>query len=287
MKFEYRKGPPSGGAERGLWHWLSAGVKWRYQALVGRLKAQSGAPIDSLEGNPYVLGSGRYDAERYWANRHNQYRHSFRGVGDITRSEEENIQDYAVAANTITELLGTISFNPRGKRALDVGCGNGFWTGVLRDWGVTTYTGVDITDVMFDLLRGRYPMFEFVAGKFQELPIGPEFELITMIDVTQHITDDIELTAILQRVRSLLATHGVFVVTFWNHERSQENFYETFRLFHFYTAALPGMAYTQPTRFRDKFVSAFFNPGRCPDPLPILHLPFESIAAIAKNIVAT
>jgi SAM-dependent methyltransferase len=232
------------------------------------------------------LDDGRYDAKRYWADRHRSNRHGFRGVGDIDRSDEENIKDYMSAVGSITQLFSIASFNPTGKKVLDVGCGNGFWTGVFQEWDVASYTGVDITDTLFDLLRERHPHLSFMAGDLEQLPLDPGFELITMIDVTQHVTEDVQLRRMLMRLRILLAKDGVFIVTFWNQLRPQENFYEIFRLFSFYTQALDGMAHTQPIRFRDKFVAAFFHQERHLDQVSPKSLPKASILEIARRIVS-
>ena len=267
--------------------WLAAGIRWRYHALLGWVRALAGLSKREASTNPYVLEGGRYDSRKYWSERHNRFRHSFRGVGDISRTEEENIRDYVVAVDTMADLLRSVACNPRGKATLDIGCGNGFWTGIFREWGVASYTGTDITDALFDLLRKRYPTHEFIAGKFEHLPLCPGFQLVTMIDVTQHITDDAELRGILNRMRSLLAENGVFIVTFWNEVRPQQVFYETFRLFSFYTAALDGMAHTQPVRFRDKYAAAFYQPGRRPDSDFLRPLRKESIIEISRQILAT
>jgi SAM-dependent methyltransferase len=273
-------------AAENAWNWLVAGVRWRYRSLVRKLQTLTRKLSSECKKNLYTLSDGHYDAERYWADRHNRYRHSFRGVGNTSRSEDENLHDYVSAVGTVADLLASISFNPRDKTSLDIGCGNGFWTGILKEWGVSSYTGIDITDALFDILRNRYPTCQFVAGKFHQLALRPAYQLITMIDVTQHITDDVELLGILKRVRSLLASDGVFIVTFWNQVRPQEEFYETFRPMKFYTKALSNMAHTGPMRFRDKFITAFYNPQRRLDDVPVRPLSKESIIAVAHQVFA-
>ena len=158
--------------------------------------------------------------------------------------------------------------------------------GIFQEWGVANYTGIDITDALFKQLRNRYPALEFIAGDFQQLPLRSGFQIVTMIDVSQHVTSDTQLQGMLRRVRSLLTKNGVFIVTFWNQARPQENFYEAFRLFGFYTGALDGMAHTEPTQFRDKFIAAFYDPVRQPDNVSARPLPREAIAGIAKQILA-
>ena len=151
---------------------------------------------------------------------------------------------------------------------------------------MANYTGIDITDALFKQLRNRYPALEFIAGNFQQLPLRSGFQIVTMIDVSQHVTSDTQLQGMLGQMRSLLAKNGVFIVTFWNQARPQEDFYEAFRLFGFYTAALDGMAHTEPMQFRDKFIAAFYDPERQPDNVSTQPLPREAIAGIAKQILA-
>lgn len=266
-------------------NWLAAGIAWRYRVLVNRLQAIARVLRGRSHASPYILEGGRYDAAKYWADRHNRFRHSFRGVGNASRSEEENIRDYTLAVDAIADLLRSVSCDPRGKTMLDIGCGNGFWTGIFRAWGVATYTGIDITDALFEQLRNRYPALEFISGDFQQLPLRGGFQIITMIDVSQHVTSDTQLQGMLGRVRSLLADDGVFIVTFWNQARPQENFYEAFRLFGFYTAALDGMAHTEPMQFRDKFIAAFYSPQRRPDDVSAPPLPREAIAGIVERVL--
>jgi hypothetical protein len=106
-----------------------------------------------------------------------------------------------------------------------------------------------------------------------------------MIDVTQHIVEDAQLERILAQASSLLAKDGVLIVTFWNQERPRENFYETFRLFDFYTRALNGLAHTPPMRFRDKFVAAFYHADRQPDHATAEPLSRASILTVVEQIL--
>ncbi len=226
-----------------------------------------------------------YNAKHYWADRLGAHRNSFRGVGNITLSDDENIAQYAGAVDVLSKLFRSVEFNPSKKTVLDIGCGNGFWSGVFNQWQVMTYTGFDITDVMFEILRNRHPNFSYIAGDFLNAQVESNYDLISMIDVTQHIIDDSRLYLMLQRIRSLLASDGVFIVTFWNEVRESVNFYEVFRPFGFYTKALDGFVHTPPLRFRDKYVSAFTFPGRKKDEPLAKCLSEEQIVTIANNIL--
>jgi SAM-dependent methyltransferase len=245
----------------------------------------------SSSGQAYLSSADKYasehgyDANRYWASRLVAHRNSFRGVGNITLSEDENIAQYTSAVEVVASLLRIVGFNPAAKTVLDIGCGNGFWSGVFDQWKAMAYTGVDITDVMFEILRNRHPRFKFIAGDFLAAQLESGYDLISMIDVTQHITDDHRLIQILERIRSLLGPDGVFIVSFWDEVRESVNFYEVFRPFAFYTNALDGLAHTPPLRFRDKYISCFTSPQRKKDEALAEYLSQEQISSIANNIL--
>lgn len=236
------------------------------------------------DAHVYVNDNG-YDAGHYWSDRLDAYRHSFRGVGNITLTEDENIAQYSEAAEVVWNLFRTVAFTPAQKSVLDIGCGNGFWSGIFQELGVGRYTGFDVTDVMFDVLRKRHPGFQYATGDLLTTEFDPGFQLISMIDVTQHITNDNQLQLMLRRIRSLLASDGVFIVTFWNEVRESSVFYEVFRPFSFYAQALDGLVYTPPVRFRDKFISAFTFPGRNNEMPMKEFLGTEQIARIARRIL--
>ena len=213
--------------------------------------------------------------------------HGFRGVGDLSRTEGENIADYARAVGEMADLLRSASCNPRGKSMLDIGCGNGFWAGIFMRWGIARYTGVDITDALFRNLRNRFPEFQFICGDLGTIRLDAGFQLVTMIDVTQHIVDDAHLQAMLARARALLAKDGALVITFWNQERPQEDFYEKFRPFGFYTRALDGLLHTEPMPFRDKFIAAFYDGDRVRDSVPVEPPSRTEVLAVAEQIART
>jgi SAM-dependent methyltransferase len=256
--------------------------KQRIKSTLFRRNSPHGTLLS--DGGKYESEHG-YDARRYWADRLVAHQNSFRGVGNIALSEDENIAQYAGAVEALSSLLRNVGLNPSRKNVLDIGCGNGFWGGVFDHWGAMPYTGFDITDVMFEILRVRHPNFKYIAGDFLNTQLEGNYDLISMIDVSQHITDDHRLNLMLRRIRSLLAPKGVFIVTFWNQVREPVNFYEVFRPFSFYTNALQGLVYTPPSTFRDKFISAFTFPERRRDESLVEALSREQISTISKRIL--
>jgi len=102
-------------------------------------------------------------------------------------------------------------------RVLEIGCGVGYWTEYLKGRGVAHYTGNDITPVSVTTLRQRYPDFEFVQGDAGEITLPPAaYDLVLMIDVTQHITDDAAFARAMHNVWQAIAPGGTFLVTYWD-----------------------------------------------------------------------
>jgi SAM-dependent methyltransferase len=159
----------------------------------------------------------RYRPRQFWNDLLSES-FDLRGVGHFRLSEEENRRMYeakrAVIDNVVDQQgLGIGS----DTRALEIGCGVGYWTEYLQSRGVRSYTGNDITPVSVTRLRERFPAYQFVEGDAGSiaLPAGA-FDLALMIDVTQHITDDRSFTRALTNVWNSLAPGGVFLVTFWD-----------------------------------------------------------------------
>jgi cyclopropane fatty-acyl-phospholipid synthase-like methyltransferase len=106
----------------------------------------------------------------------------------------------------LTRLLGAA----RGLRVLDVGCGAGVLTSELCRYG--NVTGTDLSAPAVALASVMEPRARFVAGRFQELDLGSDFDLITMFDVLEHVPPD-ERPQLFERLDALLGERGWLVVT--------------------------------------------------------------------------
>ena len=141
-----------------------------------------------------------------------------RGVGHYRLSEDENRQMYERKRDLIAEQLERfgIAVGP-GTRVLEIGCGVGYWTEYLKGRGVLRYTGNDITPVSVTTLSQRYPEYQFILGDAGEIPLpSVAYDLVMMIDVTQHITDDAAFGRAMRNVWQAVAHGGTFVVTYWD-----------------------------------------------------------------------
>ena len=87
---------------------------------------------------------------------------------------------------------------PAGARALDAGCGSGRTLDVLAEYA--TATGVDVSSVAVAAARARGHRDVLVAA-VQRLPYpAASFDLITCLDVLEHVPDDVRALRELRRV---------------------------------------------------------------------------------------
>jgi SAM-dependent methyltransferase len=87
---------------------------------------------------------------------------------------------------------------PVGSRVLDAGCGSGRTLVELADYGEVT--GIELNDEAAELARDR-GLGEVVVGRLEELPWDDgTFDLITCLDVIEHVPDDVGALRELLRV---------------------------------------------------------------------------------------
>jgi len=194
--------------------------------------------------------------EEYWSDRLARYKNDFnlRGVGDEGTSHEENERLYLQAKDTFMSLYRNESIDFTKIRIVDIGCGSGFYAKVCFENGAKHYLGIDVTDTLLDELREKLPGFEFRKLDITKEQLEGLFDLIIMIDVTQHITDEEKFSFAMQNIKSHLADRGVFVVTSSLSERAQLNYYVVSRPLEAYRKEFPDFVFSTPLPYRDKFI---------------------------------
>jgi SAM-dependent methyltransferase len=197
---------------------------------------------------------GGYRAEKYWGDRLSRYGFDIRGVGHKGLSQGENEEMYAKAKETFLSLCGKEGVDFRNINMLDVGCGIGFYTKIFSENGGKRYLGVDITDTLFGALKRDFPAFQFRKLDISSQGLEGNFDLIIMIDVTQHITNSEKFSLAMQNVRSHLSEKGVFIVTSSLKKRPWQLFHEVLRSMDAYKKEFPGYAFSEPIPFRDKYI---------------------------------
>jgi len=197
---------------------------------------------------------GGYDAKKYWQNRLSEFEFDLRGVGNKNLSLKENERQYSEAKKGFLFICNENQIDFRNTSVLDIGCGNGFYTKVLKEQGCTKYCGVDITDILLNELRIQFSNYQFDKINVTKDTLKGIYDLIIMIDVTQHITNKKKFVYAMRNVRDHLKQNGLFIVTSWLDEKKINTFYERSRSIANYKKCFKGDNFSEPLRFRDKYI---------------------------------
>jgi ubiquinone/menaquinone biosynthesis C-methylase UbiE len=97
-------------------------------------------------------------------------------------------------------------------RLLDLGCATGFFVEKAQRAGYDV-TGADASEWSIERARERCPTAHLVAGTFESLKFEPEFEVITLWDVLEHVHSPHD---VLTRVRAWLKPGGLLLMSMPN-----------------------------------------------------------------------
>lgn len=210
---------------------------------------------------PLKYGTGsRFDPSRFWRDRYSKYGLSLQGSGDEGFSEAENRAMYERAAAAFLEACRRAGVSLAGRRVLDIGCGTGFYTALLREQGVAAYTGVDVTDVLFERHRGRFPGYRFLRADATVEELSGEYDLVIMLDVIQSIVTRERLDFALQNARRAMAPGAAFVVAPLMPETRKHLFYMHFWSRRDLERNFPGYAIGESLPFRNDSIAVIRNP---------------------------
>jgi SAM-dependent methyltransferase len=88
----------------------------------------------------------------------------------------------------------------RGARVVDLGCGSGAFTELLRQAGYSS-VGVDISPKLVAIGRKKYPNLELIEGDAERLPFPKvSFDGVLLSALVHHFPDPIRLIAEVHRV---------------------------------------------------------------------------------------
>lgn len=103
----------------------------------------------------------------------------------------------------IAKLLDPLTFDS----VLDAGCGEGSLLAFLSGrYRCRHLTGLDVAEPAIEQARLNFPTASYVVGDIKGLPEDTGFELVTCIDVLEHVEDDMDL------LRSIAAASKRFVL---------------------------------------------------------------------------
>jgi SAM-dependent methyltransferase len=99
-----------------------------------------------------------------------------------------------------------------GGRALEVGCGSGYFLQRLKDYGAAHAAGIDLMDNRIEQARARYPTLELVSGDASGLPWDDaSFDLVTQFTCLSSILDPALRTRIADEMWRVVAPGGAIV----------------------------------------------------------------------------
>jgi ubiquinone/menaquinone biosynthesis C-methylase UbiE len=112
---------------------------------------------------------------------------------------------------TLFKLLG----EPAGKSVLDLACGEGFHTRVLRQKGAARVVGVDISAAMIGLAReaeAHAPLgIEYIVADVKELALGETFDVVFAAYLLNYAQTERELLQMCQAIAGHLRPGGRFI----------------------------------------------------------------------------
>jgi SAM-dependent methyltransferase len=112
----------------------------------------------------------------------------------------------------LLDELRRAALSPAGARALEVGCGSGYFLGRLLDYGAAHAAGIDLVEERIATARERYPRLELVAGDATALPWGDgSFDLVTQFTCLSSVLDRGVRRAIAAEMWRVLAPGGAIV----------------------------------------------------------------------------
>jgi ubiquinone/menaquinone biosynthesis C-methylase UbiE len=112
---------------------------------------------------------------------------------------------------TLMGLIGELS----GKRVVDLACGEGFYTRLIRQLGAAKVVGVDLSKRMIDLAREQEAEqqlgIEYVTGDVKQLDLKGEYDLAVAAYLLNYARDRDELGAMCNAIAGCLRPGGRFV----------------------------------------------------------------------------
>jgi ubiquinone/menaquinone biosynthesis C-methylase UbiE len=116
-----------------------------------------------------------------------------------------------VEGYTLLALVG----DPTGKTALDVACGEGFYTRRLRQLGADPVVGIDLSEGMIALARQQEDRqrlgIDYRVGDARALSLPGRFDLVVAAYLLNYAPDREELRAMCRGVAACLKPGGRFV----------------------------------------------------------------------------
>lgn len=150
--------------------------------------------------------------------------HDYDAIGqDYARAKLAPWRD-VIERHTLFDLLGDVS----DRTVLDLACGSGFYTRMLRQAGAATVVGVDLSDEMIglaNLTEAAEPLgITYHVGDATQLALGETFDVVFAAYLFNYARTAEQLTAMCHTVTRHLRPGGRLVAVVNNPEQSPAGF---------------------------------------------------------------
>lgn len=153
-------------------------------------------------------------ANDYWESIHRRG-YGLTSVGYIGVGRPFNAWMYRVRRRVF--LSAVRAFVPRHDlKILDIGSGTGFYLDRWRELGLWRISGADVSETAVDRLRERYPTLDIMQLDIGEESAGliqRQFDVVSIIDVLFHITDDRSYERAFVNLAQLVRPGGILVLS--------------------------------------------------------------------------
>ena len=136
----------------------------------------------------------RFDNKVFWDLRYAEYPDLGSGIGSRGSS-------LIYKKQILKQMIDDLS----PQSVLDIGCGDQFVTSDLPD---DIYTGIDVSPVVTEQNRRRYPKRRYITGDFLSESL-PQFDLTICFDVVIHLDNIESYRAFVNRFISCSSGHGI------------------------------------------------------------------------------
>jgi SAM-dependent methyltransferase len=147
---------------------------------------------------------------------------SLKGVGWPNWPESYNLILYKKYLKSFEDVINDLkqnhSFNLDNTISVfEVGPGTGFYTNYFWQSGVKHYIGADISEVSIEKLKSKYPIYNFERKDISQpdefvMKNEGKFDLICIVDVLLHITDDNRFRNAIANLGKMLKPGGFMIV---------------------------------------------------------------------------
>jgi len=123
-------------------------------------------------------------------------------IGDIEAIDLiDHLERYRFASNYV-----------KGKNVLDIACGTGYGSAILKESGATSVTGVDVSDDAINHAKKEYSggNISFNLGSITDFDSGVKYDRIVSFETIEHVND---YKAAVANIRNLLKDDGILILS--------------------------------------------------------------------------